>query len=223
MKIAVNTRFLLKNQLEGIGRYSFEILRRMVNEHPEDEFIFFFDRAYDEKYVFGNKVTPVVLFPPARHPILWYIWFEWSVHRALKKYKPDVFLSLDGYCSLRTSIPTLLVIHDLAFEHFGQFVPNLVKKYYQKYTPLYVGKAKEIIAVSEYTKQDIVNLYKTNPSKIHVAYNQCGDYFKPISKTEKEKIKQIQSQSKEYFFYACLLYTSPSPRDRTRSRMPSSA
>ena len=24
-------------------------------------------------------------------------------------------------------------------------------------------------------------------------------------------------------FHACLLYTSPSPRDRTRSRMPSSA
>ena len=26
-----------------------------------------------------------------------------------------------------------------------------------------------------------------------------------------------------YVIYACLLYTSPSPRDRTRSRMPSSA
>ena len=26
-----------------------------------------------------------------------------------------------------------------------------------------------------------------------------------------------------YFLKACLLYTSPSPRDRTRSRMPSSA
>ena len=25
------------------------------------------------------------------------------------------------------------------------------------------------------------------------------------------------------FFWLCLLYTSPSPRDRTRSRMPSSA
>ena len=25
------------------------------------------------------------------------------------------------------------------------------------------------------------------------------------------------------FLYSCLLYTSPSPRDRTRSRMPSSA
>ena len=27
----------------------------------------------------------------------------------------------------------------------------------------------------------------------------------------------------EYTLYCCLLYTSPSPRDRTRSRMPSSA
>ena len=27
----------------------------------------------------------------------------------------------------------------------------------------------------------------------------------------------------EYLYYLCLLYTSPSPRDRTRSRMPSSA
>ena len=29
--------------------------------------------------------------------------------------------------------------------------------------------------------------------------------------------------SAHYLSYACLLYTSPSPRDRTRSRMPSSA
>ena len=27
----------------------------------------------------------------------------------------------------------------------------------------------------------------------------------------------------EFWFFSCLLYTSPSPRDRTRSRMPSSA
>ena len=31
------------------------------------------------------------------------------------------------------------------------------------------------------------------------------------------------NQSISALFYCCLLYTSPSPRDRTRSRMPSSA
>ena len=42
MKIAVNTRFLLKNKLEGIGKFTNEIFQRLVVSHPEHEFIFFF-------------------------------------------------------------------------------------------------------------------------------------------------------------------------------------
>ena len=34
---------------------------------------------------------------------------------------------------------------------------------------------------------------------------------------------RVQVQLQEAYDDACLLYTSPSPRDRTRSRMPSSA
>ena len=86
MKIAINTRFLLKNKLEGFGWFTYETVRRMVAAHPEDEFIFFFDRPYDESYMFGENVTPIVLFPPARHPFLFVWWYEWSVARALKKY-----------------------------------------------------------------------------------------------------------------------------------------
>ena len=43
---------------------------------------------------------------------------------------------------------------------------------------------------------------------------------KKVSKLEKyyEDIKKVEVSLK-----VCLLYTSPSPRDRTRSRMPSSA
>ena len=43
----------------------------------------------------------------------------------------------------------------------------------------------------------------------------------------RKKLYLFQSSSfmlgNKGFFYLCLLYTSPSPRDRTRSRMPSSA
>ena len=38
---------------------------------------------------------------------------------------------------------------------------------------------------------------------------------------EEDKIKGLESGVDDYI--TCLLYTSPSPRDRTRSRMPSSA
>ena len=68
MKIAVNTRLLLKDKLEGIGWVAYETLRRMVKSHPEVEFYFLFDREPDPMFVFGDNVKPVVLFPQARHP-----------------------------------------------------------------------------------------------------------------------------------------------------------
>ena len=48
-----------------------------------------------------------------------------------------------------------------------------------------------------------------------------------LTKRENEILKGDPIKSHEGMMYgrmyACLLYTSPSPRDRTRSRMPSSA
>ena len=74
MKIAVNTRLLLKDKLEGIGWFTFESLKRITQQHTEHEFIFIFDRPYSDDFIFGNNITPVVIGPQARHPILYYIW-----------------------------------------------------------------------------------------------------------------------------------------------------
>ena len=70
MRIAVNTRLLLKGKLEGIGWFTSQTLERIVKQHPEHEFIFFFDRPYDPQFVFAPNVTPVVVHPQARHPVL---------------------------------------------------------------------------------------------------------------------------------------------------------
>jgi len=69
MKVAVNTRLLLKNKLEGIGWFTFEVMQRMVRNHPEVEFLFLFDRPFDAQYIFGANVKGKVVFPQARHPI----------------------------------------------------------------------------------------------------------------------------------------------------------
>jgi hypothetical protein len=91
LKIAVNTRLLLKDKLEGIGWVAYETLRRIVLAHPETEFYFLFDREPDPKFVFADNVKPVVLFPQARHPFLYILYFEISVTKVLKKIKPDLF------------------------------------------------------------------------------------------------------------------------------------
>jgi glycosyltransferase involved in cell wall biosynthesis len=181
LKIAVNTRFLLKDKLEGIGLYTLEVVKRMAAAHPEDEFIFFFDRPFDPSFVFSKNITPVVLSPPARHPLLFIAWFEWSVSRALKKYKVDVFLSPDNFLSLSTPTPTVLIVHDIAFTHFSENDKWINRQYYKFFTPRFLKRANTILAVSEFTKQDILSKFSfVEKNKITVAYNGCRDIFKPI-------------------------------------------
>ena len=99
MRIAVNTRLLIKNKLDGIGRYSFEVLKRIVESHPDIEFHFIFDRPYSTDFIFSKNIKPHVLRPSTRHPFLWYLWFEVQLPRLINKIKPNIFFSPDGFMS----------------------------------------------------------------------------------------------------------------------------
>lgn len=201
MKIAINTRFLLPNKLEGIGWFTLEVAKRMVQNHPEDEFYFFFDRPYSEEFIFGPNVTPVVLTPPARHPVLWAIWFEWAVAKALRKLQPDVFFSPDGYLSLRSKVPTVMVTHDIAHVHFPEHVNWMATQYYNYFVPKFLKKAAQVVAVSKFTKRDIIKQYGIEASKIQVAGNGCLPIFHPLNEPEKRAVKDQFADGQNYFFY----------------------
>ncbi len=201
MRIAVNTRFLLPTKMEGFGWYTYEVTKRLVEQHPEHEFIFFFDRAFDQKFIFGKNVTPVVLNPPARHPILFYIWNEIAVRKALKKYKIDVYFSPDGYLSLKSDVPQVNVIHDINFEHNPLDIPKRIRKYLHHYFPLFAKKARHILTVSEYSKQDICATYGISPDKITVAWNGASEVFQPIDTASKKEVQHQFSDGNPYFLF----------------------
>lgn len=201
MRIAINARFLLTSKMEGFGWYSYEICKRLVENHPEHEFVFFFDRAYDLKFIFGKNVTPVVLSPQARHPILHYLWFEFAVTKALKKHKADVFFSPDGYLSLRTTVPQISTIHDLNFEHFPEDLPFLVRKYYRYFFPKFAQKASKILTVSEYSKQDICKTYHIPETKIRAIWNGASNAFKVLDEKSCLSLRNEYSAGNEYFIF----------------------
>ncbi len=206
MRIAVNTRLLLKGRLEGIGWYTQQMLERIVRNHPEHEFIFFFDRPYDPSFVFAPNVTPVVVHPQARHAVLFYLWFEWSVPFLIKKYKADLFLSTDGLCSLSTKVPTCLVMHDLAFEHYPQHLKLSHRWYLQHFSPKFARKAKRIVTVSEYSKEDIAKRYRIKPDRIDVTYNGANPAYRKLSWEEREAVKAEFTGGHEYFVFAGALH-----------------
>lgn len=201
MRIVVNTRLLLKGKLEGLGRFTDETLKLMVGQRPEHEFYFLFDRPYDESFIYADNVTPVVINPPARHPVLWHVWFEMSVPKALKRVNPDLFLSPDGFLSLKSDVKSLPVIHDLNFVHNPKDLARSHSWFYNRYFPKYAQKSARIATVSEYSKQDIAKQYGTDESKIDVVYNGVSERFTPLNGNRIEEVRKKWSGGSPYFIY----------------------
>ncbi len=201
MIIAVNTRLLLKGKLEGIGWFTQETLSRITRNHPDHQFVFIFDRPYDEEFIFSDNVSAVVIPPATRHPSLSYLWFQYQIPRILKRCKADLFLSPDGYLSLNTKVKQLAVIHDINFAHRPKDLPWLTAKYYNYYFPRFAKKADRLATVSYYSKEDIARTYNLDPDKIDVVYNGVNTLYTPTSIEEQNSTRKKYTDGKPYFLY----------------------
>lgn len=201
MRIAINTRLLLKGKMDGIGWFTYETARRIVANHPEHEFYFFFDRKPDPEFLFAANVKPVVLCPQARHPVLWYLYFEWATRMALSRNKIDLYVSPDGMLPLRTKVPSLAVIHDLNFEHAEGNLKRSHQWYMTHYFRRFAHKAVRVATVSEYSGKDISDTYGIDSKKIDVVYDGAHDGYRPHSEAEKEAIRQRFTDGKPYLIF----------------------
>jgi glycosyltransferase involved in cell wall biosynthesis len=206
MLIAVNTRMLIRDKMEGIGYFTYETMRRLTHQHPEHEFLFIFDRPFDESFIFSGNIKPVPVFPPARHPALWYLWYEWALPSVFRKYKPDLFISTDGYLPLSSPVPALAVFHDLNFEHFPKDLPLLNRMYYRYFFPRFAREAARIAAVSEFTRNDIIQTYRVDPAKIDVVYNGVNEKFNPASAEKIQATRNKFSRGNPYFLFVGALH-----------------
>ncbi|OGX92058.1 glycosyltransferase family 4 protein [Hymenobacter coccineus] len=202
MHIAVTTRFLLPgNQLEGLGRYTYETLSCLVRQHPECTFHFLFDRPHDPRYVLGPNVVAHVLRPPARHPLLIWAWYEWAVAGWLRRHRPAALLSPEGFTVLGTRVPRVLVLHDLAYLHRPHDVSRLVYRYYTYFMPRFARAAAQLVAVSETTRRDVAEQFGLPAARIRVAYNAPAAHFRPQPLAQQAAVRAQFSGGQPYFLF----------------------
>jgi glycosyltransferase involved in cell wall biosynthesis len=174
----------------GIGRYTRELVRALVTAGKGSD-------AYD--YVFFSARPPAQLPVPdplpqqpnikLRHaPLderwLYRLWYrlrlplpvQWLSGRLDLFHSPDFVLP-----PVSGSIPTLLTVHDLSFVHFPEtFTPALVN-YLNKTVPWSVQRATHILADSQATCADLMNLWQVPAHKITVLYSGVSDSFQPVT------------------------------------------
>ena len=201
MRVAVNTRLLIKNKMDGIGRFTFETLKRITKRNPEVEFHFIFDRKFSSEFLFSDNIIPHILSPATRHPILWYVWFELKLPKLIKKINPHLFFSPDGFISTKLSVPTITTIHDINFEHRPEDLAWSHSFFYRYFFKKYAQLSNQIITVSNFSKKDIIKQYEIDEDKITVIYNGVSNDFCKISELKRVEIKNKYSQGEDFFIF----------------------
>jgi glycosyltransferase involved in cell wall biosynthesis len=201
MKIAINIWVLRNKQIDGIGNFTIETLRPLIIAHPEIEFQIMCDKNFTETYFDFPNVTKYYVFPAYRHPLLYVYFMEFAVGRFLKKHKPDLFLSMEGFLCLHTKTKQLPIIYDLNFEHQPQDLPWRNRFYFKTFFSKFARKANRIATISEYSKSDIEKTYKI--SKDMIDNVSCGvkEKFYPIDAETKFATKQKYTSEQDYFFF----------------------
>lgn len=196
---------MLSGKMEGYGNFIYETFSRIAKQHPEHEFIYIFDQSYYAPFITSKNIKAIVAGPAAKYPLLWKYWYDVKIPSVLKKIKADVFVSCDGLCSLKTTIPQCLIIHDLSFSE----QPLLIKKshavYLEKQTPKYLSKAKTVVTTSDFLKNELINHYQIDALKITTTYYGARETFQPLVSDEKTVIKNMFTDGKEYLVYAGLI------------------
>lgn len=171
----------------GIGRYTRELVGALGNEPGNYTYRLFSARQPAELPV-PEPIPQSSAISYRQAPLsaqwLYRVWYRLRLPLPVQLFTGtiDLFHSPDFVLPpVLGDIPTLLTVHDLSFLHYPEtFTPALVN-YLNRVVPWSVERATHVVADSEATKRDLVNLWHVEPEKISVLYSGVHERFQPVT------------------------------------------
>ena len=188
----------------GLGHYSRTLIRSLAEYFPQHEYYLFNPRSSGVFEVTGEKIHEVL---PSNllHKTLSSVWRSKWVTNDLKELNIDIYHGLSNEIPLdvhKTGVRSVVTIHDTIFERYPAQYSRIDAEIYKRKFKYACDHANKVIAISQQTKKDIVEFYKTPEEKIAVCYQSCNPAFsKTIDEKTKQQVKQKYSLPDQYFLY----------------------
>ena len=205
MKIGFEAKRAFTNGT-GLGHYSRTLISSLADYFPENEYYLFTPKQtnlFEEIKAHKN----IQIIEPSTFPstILKSAWRSSWVKRDLKKLGIDIFHGLSHEIPVgiqNTGIKSVVTIHDLIFERNPEQYNQIDVKIYRKKFKYACENADRVIAISQQTKDDIIQFYGTHESKIDICYQSCNPSFGiKVSEDEKQRIKNYYQLPNQFFLY----------------------
>ena len=173
----------------GIGRYVREIVAALARQPAEFDYRLFVSGVTSDKPLPPHP-APHFTWKPTRLSPLWMarIWgrariplpVEWFTGRVDLYHATDFVLP-------PVMARSLLTVHDLSFVRVPEAAPPTLKAYLDVVVPRSVRRADHVLADSQATKDDLIELYSTPAEKITVLLSGVDARFQP---TENPKVRE---------------------------------
>lgn len=175
MKIAYDGKRFFNNG-SGLGNYSRDLVRILAQNFPQNQYFLLNKNKSDrEKEILKLPNVSFVRTSKGKFSR------QLEMGKDAQNLGADIFHGLSGELPLRWSkapIKKIVTIHDLIFERFPEYYSLFDRKIHFWKFKRAARQADAVIAISEQTKQDIINYLKIPESKISVVYQGCHNAFK---------------------------------------------
>lgn len=181
----------------GVGQYAFQLLWQLYRLDTKNQYIVYLKNSPQADLPPQSKNWQYRVFGPAK---LW-TRFALPVKLFTQKDQLDIFFSPSHYSPAICPCPTIPTIHDIGYLQFkDQFTK---KDFYQlkNWTIQSIKKAKHIITVSQFSKDEIVKTYQVDPQIITIAYNGVQTPPTIDLKTQNKILSSYSLKTNSYFLY----------------------
>jgi len=176
MRIGIDARMAFYSKA-GIGRYVINLVRALRKLNPQEEFVILQSRK-DRTPLASSPFRTSYLWTPSHHRLEQFtLPLELLPHRLSLLHSPD-FIPPFRFRGL-----SVITVHDLAFLIYPQILTQDSIRYYGQIEEA-VERADHIIAVSEWTKKDLMELLGVPEAKITVVYEAAEELYRPIDPRE---------------------------------------
>lgn len=196
MRIGIDARSL---HYEGVGRYIRELIKHLARIDSHNEYIVYFlsEASLKEDCIrqpnFHNAILPVSIYNLHKQPYLYY---------RLLRDNLDMFHATDHWIvPFAAPCPIVITVHDILTKNVKKRLSYKVRVYGDLITRIALVRSNRILTISDFTKQEIINLYPTAEKKISVVYNGVGHEFTRKSELETARIKKKYQLTKRYLLY----------------------
>ena len=215
MRIGFDAKRAAQNAT-GLGNYSRFAIRILNNFFPDDEQVLYvpnpkktqhLDKATangNDNDINGKNVTKI-RFPQRIWKRLRSLWRVWGITSDLKRDRIDIFHGLSNELPLnirKAKCRSVVTIHDLIFLHYPKYYHWIDRKIYDFKFRRACSNADRVIAVSEFTKREIMKYYGTPEAKIDVVYQGCDPAFSaPIGNEKLDEVARRYSLPQQFILY----------------------